>query len=147
MPKSCLGDALIVAKTRPTHCFSIPWVEFLTLQCIAGGGSQNPINHYFGYQIRNQRGRFTPGGSLLKKFFWNFDFLNIFKILTLFFIKSYCFYINQLWEYQNLISPWNYLIYDTGEMFFYWFLNVFFYILIFGGPRIFWKLKNKYQKL
>ena len=34
-----------------------------------GGVSQNPINHYFGYQIRNQRRRFTPGGFLLKEFF------------------------------------------------------------------------------
>ena len=45
-----------------------------------GGIPRNLINHYFGYHIRDQRGRFTPGGSLLKEFFffWNFDFLNVF---------------------------------------------------------------------
>ena len=31
-------------------------------------GSQNLINRYFEYHIRDQRGGFTPGGSLLKKF-------------------------------------------------------------------------------
>ena len=32
------------------------------------------LNHYFGCQIRNQRGRFTPGGFLLEEFFENFVF-------------------------------------------------------------------------
>ena len=35
---------------------------------------QNPINHYFGYQIRILRGRFTPVGSVVKEFFEKFDF-------------------------------------------------------------------------
>ena len=33
------------------------------------GSPQNLINHYFGYQIRILRGRFTPGGFLLKQVF------------------------------------------------------------------------------
>ena len=103
--------------------------------CIAGGGSQNPIKHYFGCQIRNQRGRFTPGGSLLKEFFQNFDFFVFFYIFLN--QKQRFFCINQLWEYQKRISQWNYLIYDTGEMFFYCFLHVFLNLLIFGGPRFF----------
>ena len=32
-------------------------------------GPQNLIDRYFDYHIRGQRGRFTPGGSLLKEFF------------------------------------------------------------------------------
>ena len=45
-------------------------------------GTQNLINRCFDYHIRNQRGRFTPGGSLLKEFFWNFDFFCIFCIFS-----------------------------------------------------------------
>ena len=46
--------------------------------------------------------------------------------IFLFFIqKPKFFYINQLWEYQNQISRWNYLIYDTGEMTFYDFWMIF----------------------
>ena len=32
-------------------------------------GTQNLINQCFDYHIRDQRGRFTPGGTLLKEFF------------------------------------------------------------------------------
>ena len=32
-------------------------------------GPQNLINQCFGYHIRDQRGRFTPGWSLLQEFF------------------------------------------------------------------------------
>ena len=33
------------------------------------GGIKNRRNHYFGYQIRILRGRFTPGGFLLEEVF------------------------------------------------------------------------------
>ena len=43
---------------------------------------QNPINHYFGYQIRILRGRFTPVGFLLEKVFRFFDFFVAFDFLS-----------------------------------------------------------------
>ena len=42
------------------------------------GGVENPINQYFGYQIRILRGRFTPVGFLLEKVFRFFDFFVLF---------------------------------------------------------------------
>ena len=40
-------------------------------------GIENLINQYFGCQIRDQRGRFTPGGFVLEKFFENVDFFQL----------------------------------------------------------------------
>ena len=50
-----------------------------------GRGPQNHINPYFDYHIRDQRGRFTPGGSLLKEFCWNVD------VFVCFFKSQICF--------------------------------------------------------
>ena len=49
-------------------------------------GVGNGLNHYFGCQIRNQRGRFTPGGFLLEKFFENFDLFELFEIVDSFLV-------------------------------------------------------------
>ena len=48
----------------------------------ARGGMKNLINHYFGYQIRIQQGRFTPVGFLLEKVFRFFDFFVLFDFLS-----------------------------------------------------------------
>ena len=62
----------------------------------------------------------------------NFDFYGLWMIFI--FCCNICicfnqhpwfFYINHLWEKQNRISPWNYLINDTGEMIFYGFWMIF----------------------
>ena len=39
------------------------------LRGVSPGSPQNVMNHYFGYQIRILRGRFTPVGFLLKAVF------------------------------------------------------------------------------
>ena len=54
-------------------------VEFLTRR--SQRGVENLINHYFGYQIRILRGRFTPVGFLLEKVFRFFDFFVLFDLL------------------------------------------------------------------
>ena len=48
----------------------------------ASGGVENSINHYFGYQIRILRGRFTPVGFLLEKVLRFFDFFVLFVFLS-----------------------------------------------------------------
>ena len=59
---------------------SVQRVEFLTRR--SQRGVENPINHYFGYQIRILRGRFTPVGFLLEKVFRFFDFFVLFDFLS-----------------------------------------------------------------
>ena len=52
----------------------------------AASGVESPINHYFVCQIRNLRGRFTPGGFLLEEFFEKFDFFELFEIIDSFLV-------------------------------------------------------------
>ena len=47
------------------------------------------LNHYFGCQIRDQRGRFTPGGFLLEEFFEKFEFFDKKKKWSQFWFKTW----------------------------------------------------------
>ena len=113
--------------------------------CIAGGGiPRNLINHYFGYHIRDQRGRFTPGGSLLKKFFWNFDFFMffcIFSLTTIVFLYKSTLGISESDFFMKLPHLWYWR--NEFVLFFEW----FFYFFNFWGSADFLKGEEKIQKI
>ena len=77
-----------------------------TLKSTPWGGPHggNHINHYFGYQIRILRGRFTPGGFLLELVFWFFEICVfcwiVYAILRLNLVRTW----SKLGE--NLVQTW-----------------------------------------
>ena len=49
---------------------------------------ENGINQQFDYHIRDQRGRFTPGGSLLIFIFGNFIVFELFHVLDILWFRT-----------------------------------------------------------
>lgn len=75
---------------------------------IAGVGVKIIFIHYSGCQIRIIRGRFTPRGFLLEKFFWRLNILMLFCFLVAFWCKLDLNLVYTHSEFGlNLVSTWS----------------------------------------